>query len=105
MRIDVDSWNIIQKIIRRYGVNEEEKEKAEKGTARYERLIRETAAVETAMSILSPEEQSVVKERFWSYRDKNKSYEDMFDQPYSPRQMRRICYKMIIHTGKELGEI
>lgn len=105
MRIDADSWNIIQKIIRRYQVNVEEWRTAPKDTVRYQRIERETAAVETAMSILTPEEQDVVRERFWSYRDKNKSYEDMFNQPYSPRQMRRICYKMIYHTGKMLGEI
>lgn len=105
MRIEPDSWNIIQKIIRRYQVSAEEWQTAQKDTARYERLGRETAAVEAAMAGLTPEEQDVVRERFWTYRDKNKSYEDMINQPFSPRQMRRICYKMVYRTGKELGEI
>jgi len=105
MKMAPDSWNIIQKIIRRYQDNVEAWRSAPKDTAYYERLERETAAVEHAMSLLSPEEQEVVRERFWTYRDKNKSYEDMINQPYSPRQMRRICYKMVYHTGKKLGEI
>jgi len=105
MRIDADSWNIIQKVIRRYQASVDEWKIAQEGTARYERLNRETAAVEQAMSNFNTTEQDVIRERFWTYRDKNKSYEDMFNQPYSPRQMRRICYKMIYLTGKELGEI
>lgn len=105
MRINPDSWNIIQKIIRRYREEVEEWQEGPKDTVRFQRIERETAAVESAMAILSPTEQNVVRERFWSYRDKNKSYEDMINQPYSARQMRRICYKMIYHVGRELGEI
>ncbi len=105
MRVPPNRWNIIQRIIRDYPVMRKELEEI-KGRSRYrERLIRETAAVSEALALFSEAEREVIRERFWTYRDKNKGYEDMFDQPYSPRQMRRIVYKMVIEAGKRLGEI
>lgn len=105
VRVPPNRWNIIQRIIRDYPVMRKELEEI-KGRSRYrERLIRETAAVSEALTLFSEAEREVIRERFWTYRDKNKGYEDMFDQPYSPRQMRRIVYKMVIEAGKRLGEI
>jgi hypothetical protein len=68
-------------------------------------LCREVCAIEEALSLFTEPERAVIRERFWSYPDKNKSYEQMWELGYSSRQMRRIAYKMIYQTGKRLGEI
>lgn len=102
MRIDQDSWNIIQRVLRRYPDNLKE-QKAD-GAYR-ERIEREIKAVELALSMLSPEEQQVIRARFFTDRRKNISYERIYERGYSARQMRRIVKRMVYATGKNLGEI
>lgn len=105
MRISPNRWNIIQRILREYPECKKELESCCEASIYRDRLIREINAVEMAFSFFSEAEQAVISERFWTDQEKNKSYEQMWDTGYSPRQMRRICYRMICYTGKELGEI
>ncbi len=102
MRIDQDSWNIIQRVLRRYPDNLKEQEA---GGAYRERIEREIKAVELALSMLSPEEQEVIRARFFQDRHRNVSYERIFELGYSARQMRRITHRMVEMTGRALGEI
>ena len=105
MRISPNRWNIIQRIIREYPQAKDEIKEIEGESVYILHLKREVAAIEEALSLFSEPEQMVVRERFWSDPEKYKSYEPMYDTGYSPRQMRRICYRMIILTGKRLGHI
>ena len=105
MRVPPNRWNIIQRIIRDYPVMRKELEEI-KGRSKYhDRLIRETEAVKEALTLFTDAERAVIKERFWTYEDKNKSYEDMWQQPFSARQMRRIAFRMVIEVGTRLGHI
>lgn len=128
MNINKDSWNIIQRIIRRYPDNkrlfaEYRREVLDTSDARdirraptaykaeametvyAERLAREIDAVEQAYQSLKTEEKQIVEARFWRDQNKNTPYEQIIDLGYSPRQMRRIAKRMVILTGKNLGEI
>lgn len=105
MRISPNRWNIIQRIIREYPLMKKELETVKKKGVYRSRLIRETTAVSEAFTLFTEQEQDVIRERFWTYENKNRSYEEMWRQPYSARQMRRIAGRMVIEVGKRLGEI
>lgn len=70
-----------------------------------DRLKKQIEAVEFVYNNLKPEEQKVMRIRFWSDRKRNIPYLQMKDTSYSERQMRRIVYKIIVQVGKYLGEI
>jgi len=139
MKIPKDSWNICEKIIRRYPANvkqyqllvEEAMTKtnstnfsggdkneetihyqssteaaAIKLTSEYcERIRREITAVEESYENFRPEEQAVIKERFWIDPNRNTPFLKIIDTNYSERQMRRICRRMILYVGRRIGEI
>jgi hypothetical protein len=103
MRINKDSWYIVQRVIRRYPENKKLLPESE-GVFR-DRLIREIEAVESAYNTLPPEHQVVIERRFWKHKDRNTQYECMQDAGYSICQMKRITEKMIRVTGERLGEV
>ncbi len=105
MRISLNRWNIIQRIIREYPASKEELAELPEESVYSLRRMREVEAIEGALSLFTEAEQAVIRERFWTYTDKNKSYEQMWELGYSARQMRRIAYRMVYQTGKRLGEI
>lgn len=128
MNINKDSWNIIQRVIRRYPENKKalaeyrqevfdtadarktrhsptEYKVAELTTAYADRLEREVEAVEQAYDSMRDEEKAIIEERFWKDQNKNTPYDHILDMGYSSRQMRRISKRMIVLTGKNLGEI
>lgn len=80
--------------------------KALKMTSVYaDRLKKQIEAVEFVYGNLTPEEQKVMRARFWTERRRNIPYLQMDGISYSERQMRRIVYKIIVQVGKYLGEI
>lgn len=80
--------------------------KALKMTSVYaDRLKKQIEAVEFVYNNLKPEEQKVMRIRFWTDRSRNIPYLKMKDVSYSERQMKRIVYKIIVQVGKYLGEI
>lgn len=80
--------------------------KALKMTSVYaERLKKQIEAVEFVYNNLKPEEQKVMRVRYWSDRRRNIPYLQMKGVSYSERQMKRIVYKIIVQVGKYLGEI
>lgn len=80
--------------------------KALKMTSVYaDRLKKQIEAVEFVYNDLKPEEQKVMRIRFWTDRRRNIPYLKMKDVSYSERQMKRIVYKIIVRVGKYLGEI
>lgn len=135
MKIPRDSWDIIQKIIRRYPDQKEEYEKAREElmdgsphsdgqpggnipgnpiertvlalhSPRMERIKREVEAVEKVYNRLNEDHKKVIRVRFWSNRYKNMPYLWMERcVSYREAQMRRICGKFIRDVGYELGEI
>ena len=134
-RIPRDSWDIIQKIIRRYPDQKTEYENARteilegtlRGdgqpggnlpgnptertamllhTPRMDRMKREIEAVEKVYGKMSEEYQKVIRVRFWSNRFKNMPYLWMERcVSYSQKQMYRICSKFVRDVGIELGEV
>ena len=80
--------------------------KALKMTSVYaDRLKKQIEAVEFVYNNLRPEEQKVMRIRFWTDRYRNIPYLQMKSVSYSERQMRRIVYEIILQVGKYLGEI
>lgn len=80
--------------------------KALKMTSVYaDRLKKQIEAVEFVYNNLKPEEQKVMRIRFWTERYRNIPYLQMKSVSYSERQMKRIVYKIIVQVGKYLGEI
>ncbi len=80
--------------------------KALKMTSVYaDRLKKQIEAVEFVYNDLKPEEQKVMRIRFWTDRRRNIPYLKMENVSYSERQMKRIVYKIIVRVGKYLGEI
>ena len=80
--------------------------KALKMTSVYaERLKKQIEAVEFVYNNLKPEEQKVMRIRYWTDRHRNIPYLQMKNVSYSERQMKRIVYKIIVQVGKYLGEI
>lgn len=136
MRIEKESWKIIELIIRRYpdkkreyeeyisdimssstgegyqGTEESNKPqsiteaKALKMTSAYaSRIKKEIEAVEFVYKGLKAEEQRVMRERYWTDRNRNIPYIQMSQSHYSERQMKRIVLKIIGQVGRYLGEI
>lgn len=80
--------------------------KALKMTSVYaDRLKKQIDAVELVYNNLKPEEQKVMRIRFWTDRYKNTPYLKMKSVSYSERQMKRIVKKIILQVGKYIGEI
>lgn len=80
--------------------------KALKMTSVYaERLKKQIEAIEFVYNNLKPEEQKVMRIRYWSDRRRNIPYLKIKGVSYSERQMKRIVYKIIVQVGKYLGEI
>lgn len=73
-------------------------------SARQHRLKREIEAVELVYKNLRPEEQKVMRGRFWEDKKRNIPYTEI-DAGYSEIQMRRIIKKIIIQIGTYIGEI
>lgn len=74
-------------------------------SVRAETLKKQIEAVELVYSNLKPEEQKVMKNRFWSDRRRNIPYTKIEKVAYSERQMRRIVKRIIVQVGVYLGEI
>lgn len=72
---------------------------------RAERMKKEIEAVELVYNSLKPEEQKVMRARFWSDQKRNVPYMKIKDAAYSERQMKRIVKKIISKVGVYLGEI
>ena len=140
MRISRDSWNIIQRVIRRYPDTKRRYQDAldaamypgtkestgnpyavdpdytkpvsivEAAALRLEspyvqRLKKEIEAIETAYNNLDAEEQSLIRARYWTDRNKNQQYYKMFKMPFAEITMKRICRKFIANVGRNIGEI
>lgn len=135
MKVPRDSWDIIQKIIRRYPEQKEEYEELEQEiregtyhadgqpgggmpgnpterialqlhTPRMERIRKEIYAVEKVYTLLPEEHKKVIRVRFWSARYKNMPYLWMERcVSYKEAQIRRICGKFIKEVGIALGEV
>lgn len=74
-------------------------------SAYMDRIKKEIEAVEFTYNSLKPEEQKVMRIRYWTNRKKNTPYEKMKACSYSERQMQRIVYKIIMIMAKYMGEI
>lgn len=71
-----------------------------------ERTKKEIEAVEFVYRNLKPEEQSVIRERYWERGlRKPVPYLQIKDTSYSERQMKRIVWKTIFQVGRYIGEI
>lgn len=80
--------------------------KALKMTSVYmERLKKEIEAIEFVYNNLKPEEQKVMRIRYWSDRIRVVPYLKMSECSYSERQMKRIVFKIISQVGRYIGEI
>lgn len=80
--------------------------KALKMTSVYaDKIKKEIQAVEFVYNGLRPEEQKVMRERYWRRQRGNVPYEKMVGTNYSTRQMKRIVKKIISQVGRYLGEI
>lgn len=70
----------------------------------YARLKRKVKAVEKAYNSLRPEEQKVIKCRYWSDPERKIPYENL-DCNYSRAQMQRIVQKTFYQVGVLMGEL
>ena len=70
-----------------------------------DRLKKQIEAVEFVYGNLKPEEQKVMRIRFWTDSNRNVPYLKTKSVSYSERQMKRIVYKIIVQVGRYLGEI
>lgn len=133
MKIQKDSWSIIEWKIRRYPQNKIEyndyieeimassvgndgqptahnnksvvEAKAMKmNSVVMDRIKKEIEAVELAYNSLQPEEQKVISVRYWTQRWRKIPFHKMPTVSYSERQKRRIAYKMILMVGRYTGE-
>lgn len=124
MKMPHESWTKMQMVIRQYPksvklINEWEMEvldanlKAKDPTAHKamllqseyaKRLQREIDAVEDMLDRLSPNEQKVIRMRFWSGKAVL-PYEYMHECHYSVRQMQRIVNRAVRIVGINMGEL
>lgn len=74
-------------------------------SAYFDRIKKEIEAVEFVYSGLRPEEQKVMRVRYWSDRRRKIPYVKMTQCSYSERQMKRIVFKIINQVGRYIGEI
>ncbi len=81
--------------------------KALKLTSAYaDRIEKEINAVENVYRNLQPEEQKVIRVRYWTKGIRKPiPYLQITTSSYSERQMKRIVLKTITKVGKCLGEI
>lgn len=81
--------------------------KALKMTSVYhERIKKEIEAVEFVYNSLRPEEQKVIRIRYWSKGLRAPiPYLKIGDASYSERQMKRIVFKTIEQIGRYIGEL
>ena len=81
--------------------------KALKMTSAYAyRNKQEIEAVEFCYNNLRPEEQKVIRERYWTGDGKKPDpYLQITRTKYSERQMKRIVFKMVYQVGKYIGEV
>jgi len=81
--------------------------KALKMTSAYAyRNKQEIEAVEFCYNNLRPEEQKVIRERYWTGDGKKPvPYLQITGTKYSERQMKRIVFKMVYQVGKYIGEV
>lgn len=81
--------------------------KALKMTSAYhERIKKEIEAVEFVYNSLRPEEQKVIRIRYWSKgRRAPIPYLKIGGASYSERQMKRIVFKTIEQIGRYIGEL
>lgn len=70
-----------------------------------DKLKKEIEAVELVYNNLKPEEQKLMRIRYWTDRRRNIPYLQIKDVKYSERQMKRIVYKIIQRIGKYIGEV
>lgn len=72
----------------------------------FERAKKEIEAIELAYNDLEPEEQKVIRMRYWTPGIKKPiPYRRLTACSYSERQMQRIVHKVIVRVGKYIGEI
>ena len=77
-----------------------------KMTSKYaERLKKEIEAIEFVYNNLRPEEQKIMRMRFWSNPKRMIPYLQITNVSYSERQMKRIVFKIILQVGRYLGDI
>lgn len=117
MRIERDSWRIIEFILRRYPDKKKEYEKytgissqppgevSKAMNAYIKRIEIEINAVETVYSSLNEEEQKVMRECYWTDSRRNTPYLKMPQNSYRTRQKKRIVHKIIYRVVEELGVI
>lgn len=74
-------------------------------SAHAELLKKQINAVEFVYNNLKPEEQKIMRERYWTDRKRNVPYLKIEGVSYSERQMKRIVYKIISQVGKYIGEL
>ena len=74
-------------------------------SAYFDRIKKEIEAVEFVYNGLRPEEQAVMRVRYWSERCRKIPYVKMTQCSYSERQMKRIVFKIISQVGRYIGEI
>lgn len=74
-------------------------------STRADTLKKQIEAVELVYNNLKPEEQKVMKNRFWSDQRRNIPYTKIEKVAYSERQMKRIVRRIISQVGVYLGEI
>lgn len=81
--------------------------KALKMTSVYhDRIKKEIEAVEFAYNSLKPEEQKVIRIRYWSKGLRAPiPYLKIGGASYSERQMKRIAFKTIEQIGRYIGEL
>lgn len=75
------------------------------GSAYMDRMKKEIEAVELACKDLRPEEQKVIRDRYWRGRRTPLPYDRMPDCHYSTRQMKRIVRKTVLRIGRYMGEM
>lgn len=133
--IKKDNWRIIETILLRYPDQKREYEeyvedilagsgsdtsmgsssssqgsvvetKALKMTSAYmDRIKKEVEAVEAAYKDLKPEEQDVIRKRYWRKAASKPTPYMYMDVGYSERQAKRIVRKTVERIGRRLGEI
>ena len=76
--------------------------------ARFQRVKREVAAVDSALTGLDGAEREVIRRRFWNHKRGSRkicAYRYMIDIGYSERQMHRIVRRVVKAVALQLGEM
>lgn len=134
MRVKKDSWNIVEKVLRRYPESKKEYDDELENlicsspshdgqptsgavgsrtesialklqSPHMQRLKREIEAVERVYNNLPQKQQKVIRIRYWSNPMKNIPYLKMRDIEYSEIQMKRIVHRVVCEIGIYLGEL